>query len=145
MAAALEQLRVVVAALLERLHAAAEVLVQLRVVAALSAQQHAVVVLSARPRAWAQPLERLRCVVVLSAQLRAWAELLECSPFVALWCAELSYAPVSSSVCSLGGPCSHALAVSFQRLWSYVRLSRPHLCVRCYVLAQSYVQEPWCG
>jgi hypothetical protein len=98
-----------VAAVLAQLHVVAAVLAQPHVVAALLVQ-HAVVVLLVRPR--------------------AWAELLERSPFAALSCAALS-----SSVCSLCVPCSHALAVSLRRLWSYVRLSLRRLCAWRYVLA----------
>ena len=104
-AVVVEQLHVVVAAVVE----------QLRVAALVSEQLHVVAAFLVRPRALA----------VLSAQLRVRAELLERSPFATL----------SSSVCSRSGSCSHALAVSLRRLWSYVRLSRRRLYVRRYVLA----------
>jgi hypothetical protein len=139
-AAALEQLRVVVAAVLEQLHVVvAAVLEQLHVVAALLEQLHAVAVLSAQLHVVAAFLVQ-HVVTALLVRPRASAVFLECSPFAAL-----GYAVLSSSVCSLCGPCSHALAVSLRRLGSYVRVSRQRLFAWCYVLAQSYVLEPWCG
>ena len=147
-AAVLAQLRVVVAAVLAQLRVVvAAVLVQLRVVVAAVLVQLRVVV--------AAVLAQLRAVAVLSAQLHAVAALLvrpralaalsECSPFGALSYAMLWYAVLSPSVCSLCGPCSHALAVSLRHLGSYVRLSLRRLFAWCYVLASSYVLERWCG
>jgi len=136
-AAVLAQLRVVVAAVLVQLRVVvAAVLVQLRVVvAAVLAQLRAVAVLSAQ----------LHAVAALLVRPRALAALSECSPFGALSYAMLWYAVLSPSVCSLCGPCSHALAVSLRHLGSYVRLSLRRLFAWCYVLASSYVLERWCG
>jgi hypothetical protein len=140
-AAVLEQLRVVVAAVLEQLRVVAAVaLVQLRVGAAVLAQLHVGAAVLVPLHVGAALLEQLHAVAALLVRPRASAVFLECSPFAALW-----YAVLSSSVCSLCGPCSHALAVSLRRLGSYVRLSRQRLFAWCYVLAQSYVLEPWCG
>jgi hypothetical protein len=150
-AVALAQLHVV-AVVSAQFHAAAVALAQLHVVAVVSAQFHAaavalaqlhvVAVVSAQFHAAAVALAQLHVVAVVSAQLRvvalaqprALAALLECSPFAA------SYA-----VWSLCGLCSRVPAVSLQRLWSYVRLSRRRLCVQCYVLAWCYVLERLCG
>ena len=139
-AAVLAQLRVVVAAVLAQLRVVVAVLsAQLRVVAAVLVQLHAVAVLSAQLHVVSALLVR-HVATALLVRPRASAVFLECSPFAALW-----YAALSSSACSLRGSCSHVLAVSLRRLGSYVRLSRQRLFAWCYVLAQSYVLEPWCG
>ena len=148
-AAVLAQLHVVVAAVLAQLHVVvAVVLAQLHVVVAVVlAQLHVVVAAALVPLlvVVAAVLAQLHAVAALLVRRRALAALSECSPFGALSYAVLWYAVLSPSVCSLCGPCSRALAVSLRRLGSYVRLSLRRLFAWCYVLASSYVLEPWCG
>jgi len=121
---------------LDQLHVAAVVLGQLHVAAVVLEQLHVVAVVLEQLHVAAVVLGQLHVVTAVLVRPRALAALSECSPFAAL-----SYAALWRAVWSLCGLCSRVPAVSLQRLWSYVRLSRRRLCVQCYVLAWCFVLE----